>query len=367
MRYVSIDGATLGCPLKWTCLRDLGAAKGLTHLELDFVQDGPLNVIHNNQLAAFKDLRTLILNWEPAPVANAANSANTARPETAPLPPGICNLKNLEVLKLSSSTIGGRIPNEISNLSSLKELSVTNGKLAELPVEFSILPALTKLSFAHNTGSMMLQKNTWRILADLENLQHLDLTDSNVRTVQDVLHVHEGLDNLNFLSLEHLDLSCNRLGPIPEIDDLMTIICLETLNLSNCSLSVVPPKLSQAYALETLDLSCNQLVDLPEDMSELGCLMELRAADNAFPALPAVIKSMERLVVADFSRCCYLEIASSMKDLVESLDHLRNLKLHKLDKGMFQQSSKMWLAELSQEFENAGRGPVLRDIDGILY
>lgn len=282
------------------------------------------------------------------------NNSNNSEPQTAPLPRGIFELKNLEVLNLSSHTIGGDLPREISKLSSLKELAITCGKLVSIPSDFAGLDSLTKLSFAHNRGTMMQNTGTWLILAALRNLVDLNLTDSGVKKVQDML---KGLDDdTDFTKLERLNLSHNRLGPLPEINDLMLVNGVSDLNLSNCSLAVVPANIANSCALRRLDLSCNQLVDLPEEMENCQLLEELNAADNSFPALPAALKDMECLEHADFSRCCYLEVSRSLTHLVTDLVLLETLKLDKYDRGVFQTSSKKWLAELSQEFYDCGRG-----------
>jgi Leucine-rich repeat (LRR) protein len=67
------------------------------------------------------------------------------------------------------------------------------------------------------------------------------------------------------------------------------------LDLSNLSLTELPPEIGQLGVLRSLNLSNNQLSSLPPEMAQLESLTYLILDDNRFSAVPIVLFNLPKL------------------------------------------------------------------------
>ena len=188
------------------------------------------------------------------------------------------NFKTLTYLNLSNSYFSGKIPYEISHLSSLVslDLSLNNGLLIETPVWKSVIHNLTQLRellldytnmSSIRPNSLMNLSSTLTTLS-LHNcylqgkLQNNFLCLPNMQTLD--LGGNRNLDlgslpkcNWSSISLKFLDLSEIRFsGEL--LDSIGNMKSLKHLDLYYCNLSgSIPTSLGNLTKLTTLDLSYN--------------------------------------------------------------------------------------------------------------
>jgi uncharacterized repeat protein (TIGR01451 family) len=191
---------------------------------------------------------------------------------TRGIPLQLTNLSNLEVLELTR--IYSNIPPELSGISNLKEL-VLEGVNGNIPPELGNLSNLQKLSLYNSqlNGSIPPE------LGNLSNLTHLSLSNSVFSEQQLSGSIPPELGNLS--NLTHLWLSASQLsGNIPpELGNLST---LTRLGLRGTQLSgSIPPELGNLSSLQELNLSDNQLSgSIPSELGNLSTLQQLNLSNN---------------------------------------------------------------------------------------
>ncbi|KAL4269561.1 hypothetical protein GQ457_HM000020 [Hibiscus cannabinus] len=246
---------------------------------------------------------------------------------TVPIPPTICDLKNLTLLDLSYNYIPGEfpslyncsklqtlylsqnyfvgpIPDDIDRLSALVYLDVgANNFSGNIPPSIGRLPNLQTLYVYQNQFNGTFPKE----IGNLSNLEVLGMAYnefSPMRIPQEfgqltklwylwmaqtnlIGEIPENFNNLS--SLQHLDLSRNNLeGPIP---DRLFSLNLTNVYLYNNNLSGEIPRPVEAMNLVQIDLSNNNLTgSIPEDFGKLQYLDFLNLFSNQLTGeLPASI------------------------------------------------------------------------------
>ncbi|KAG0450636.1 hypothetical protein HPP92_026836 [Vanilla planifolia] len=194
-------------------------------------------------------------------------------PNFASLPPSLfSSSSSLEQLVLNSNDgLGGEIPRSISNLKSLRVLSLSqNAFHGGIPRE----------------------------LGDLSKLQQLDLSYNSLRG-----EIPEEMGGLTSLGI--IDLSSNELqGNLPA--SIGKLHALQKIDLSFNSLSGrVPPELGELENLVLLDLSHNKLTGLlPEELSGMKQVQYFLMEDNPLNTkIPFFLANLKNLVVIGFSGC----------------------------------------------------------------
>lgn len=182
------------------------------------------------------------------------------------------SLHSLENLVLESNpSLSGEIPSTLSNITSLKVLSLLQNNLnGEIPKEIGGLVNLEQIDISYNNliGS---------IPEEIEGLKSLSILDLSWNSLQGM--VPHSLGDLQFL--EKIDFSWNKLQ------------------------GRIPPELGKLKRLVLLDLSHNSLEGpIPENLSGLHQLQYLMMEENPINTeIPSFIGALMELTVLSFSGC----------------------------------------------------------------
>lgn len=242
------------------------------------------------------------------------------------LPDGLGGLGQLETLDLSHNLLRS-LPDGIGELTRLKTIDLSHNELRALPEAFGALEMLQTLILDANPRFVALG-GFLRRLGRLERARFADCAIARIES-PDVFRdapIRELVLASNMLaafalrlgedSLEMLDLSGNQLERAPT-EVLEHCRRLRVLNLRENRLTALPATIGLQVSLETLELSENALELLPDELTQCSSLRELRCDHNYLTALPTrmgMLRSLERLHVA-FNRLTVLP--SSLCDLVE--------------------------------------------------
>ncbi|MXX53180.1 MAG: hypothetical protein F4Z35_04375 [Dehalococcoidia bacterium] len=215
-------------------------------------------------------------------------------------------------LHLEDNLLGGEIPPQVGDLSSLSMLGLSNnGIYGNIPPELGSLERLTWLSLEGNFLSGVIPPE----LGALDNLETLDLGRNELRG-----RIPPELGNLSRLrhlklqynilvgaippelgglaNLENLLLGGNRLiGPVPT--ELQHLSSLRWLRLSNNELSgAIPAELSLLRNVVSIDLGWNQITgEIPVELSGMARLQTLILSGNELTGrIPAELGNLTGLI-----------------------------------------------------------------------
>ncbi|TYI09344.1 hypothetical protein ES332_A09G066000v1 [Gossypium tomentosum] len=217
------------------------------------------------------------------------------------LPSRLGNLSMLTYLNLSTSSFSGQIPLEISWLSRLTSLDLSNtmrlefgmfshgGLKLERPDFKSLIQNLTSLKHLH-LRHVVISSPVPNILANLSSLSSLDLSYCGLlgKLPTSIFH----LPNIQFLDVsKNLQLS----GTLPA-----TLSCrrLKFLSTRFTSLSgVLPASIGNLHSLELLDVTaCKFRGPLPSSLGNLTNLTELALLNNSFSGdIPSFLSNLTRM------------------------------------------------------------------------
>ena len=187
------------------------------------------------------------------------------------IPTAIAGMAKLRIFDFGGSRLGGLIPPALGNLLSLEELHLgSNQFTGEIPVELAKLTHLTTLDLANNHLAGKIPD----AIGTMSSLQYLFL-DINQLTGS----VPASLGDLS--SLLYLGLSNNQLtGTIPP--QLGKLRSVEQLNLAvNQLTGTIPKELGNLENVRILIVAQNQLTGtIPDDLYRLTTLVELYVGDN---------------------------------------------------------------------------------------
>jgi len=96
-------------------------------------------------------------------------------------------------------------------------------------------------------------------IAELYNLQHLDLSNNQIKEIPKQIG--------QLVNLQQLYLSNNQIKEIPK--ELCQLSNLQTLSLSNNSIKKIPKELSQLINLQHLFIHNNSIKEIPKEMGQL--------------------------------------------------------------------------------------------------
>ncbi|HEC40125.1 hypothetical protein LCGC14_1291320 [marine sediment metagenome] len=202
----------------------------------------------------------------------------------------ISKLTSLEVLQLSNNIVG-KFPTSFSNLQKLKSLNIKAISMGKIPESLTRLNSLEDLDISSN--------NLTNIPNSIENLTELkELRAENNR----IKSLPEAISKL-FL-LKSLNLSNNRLISLPEtIGELKN---LDELRINRNNIKELPLSVGNLQSLDFLHLGQNNLRELPDSFVELKLLITLYLNDN---------KELDKYII------------ERLPDLIDKMPSLRNLYL----------------------------------------
>eukprot|EP00250_Pteridium_aquilinum_P028354 c36999_g1_i1 orf=183-1556(+) len=266
---------------------------------------------------------------------------NPACAPNASIPTAITKLSRLRSLFIFEcfSTMNTTIPLSLVKLApTLQELSLrTNSALVgSIPAELSSLTSLQLLSLSQNglTGHIPAQ------LSKLKALQHLDLSDNSLSG-----ELPPELGSLHNLVI--LDLSVNSLsGPVPSSWGNLTM--LQKLDLSFNSLQgVLPQELGNMRKLQFLAMNDNMITGpCPAQMASLGSLQYLILDNNPMnTTLPSFIGGYRNLMALSLSNSGYFGT------IPEEYSKLENLTVLSLDRNNLTGSIPSGLGQLPHIYQ----------------
>lgn len=172
------------------------------------------------------------------------------------------------------------LPDELWELTHLKELNLYRNKLVSLPTKIGKLHNLTQLDISYNQLTSL--------PSELEQLTHLEQLNVEVNKLTNLPPEIGHLSNL-----QRLRLGRNQLIKLPVEFSLLS--SLEILFFSNNGLSVLPTEIMQMPSLTSLDFSSNHLISLPPEIGRLEKLTNFSLSDNELFFLPPEIGELANL------------------------------------------------------------------------
>jgi hypothetical protein len=368
----------LGFTLRWNILKKIAAAaKTLTTLTLDFVDDGNITSAHVEDIKVFEKLEHLTLRWTPflgdqrmgerslslMELPTTAHSDGTTSTASS-LPSNLFDLQHLKTLNLNSQGINGYFHSDLHRLQHLTQLRLEHQNISGL--DFSIPENIVSISLrGSNLGPSIMVNGLERYINEgmATSWREIDLAHCNLKKLK--ITEYDDDDEADceqlLLAVETLDLSYNSLGPLAEIDFIGDMWNLKRLHLCSCGLSNISGRVTFfLHELQFLDLSSNNLVDFPPDFIHMKRLRELYLRNNHFPAIPEIVQRMGSLRHIDFRECNYLEIPKSITEWLVGKENLTRVDVSKsIRDGRFQDSSILWLEEAVKSLTLVGRGDVL--------
>jgi len=252
------------------------------------------------------------------------------------LPAALCSCTRLRHLELDGHSETCVLPPQISSLQHFEVLSIYGNDSTRVPAELGALTRLTRLELMGDDDKEDEEEEVPlpfpEELENLTSLRELKLEGHKLNAVPSFIN--------RLTRLERLSLACNdRMGEAaapgfgfaPEFPSMPR---LTSLNLSGCYLTAVPPAvLSQMPALKVLNLSGNDLRILPNDLFQrLPELRELDLSETVFGAFPGALAggaaappplALTRLALSGCQLSSSVEQLRSMPAL-RSLDLSRN-------------------------------------------
>lgn len=348
LHITNCGSGNLGWSMVKTLARNYPAR--LTSLALEGVA-GHFEYDHWTYVCKLSGLKSLTVSYLPQPEEETYDVM---------LPNSMSKLIRLEKFSLTCSELK-LVDAAFMPLNDLKSLSLIDTKIALLPGGFSDLRELTYLNVGGN--HTWAEQPVMRFASDLlglEELKVLDISDSGLTKLR-WFEKHEGLA----YNITELRLAGNPFSHPPTIEFFPLEASLRDLDLSRCSLSVLPDGIEDLEQLTRLDVSHNLLVHLPLDQECGGLPSRLRlliASDNPLPCIPEAseFRPYRHLRKIDLTACPYLEFARSASWMVTAFPRLQTLSLEKGDAGKFKDSTVEWLEKLVEDFKGSGRRDVVQ-------
>jgi hypothetical protein len=172
------------------------------------------------------------------------------------------------------------LPRTIRRFTRLKSLNVIGAHLSQLPDELWDLRTLRELSLSENKLTAIPEE-----VGLLTNLRELNLSSSNLTSLP------ESIGNLRALRVLSV-CSCQLIALPRTIGDLSS---LKELYVYVNRLKAVPEEIGQLSDLRCLDLTYNCITHLPDTIGQLSSLKRLLLNNNRLADLPASITQLNSL------------------------------------------------------------------------
>lgn len=209
-------------------------------------------------------------------------------------------LTAISLLELSNNKIK-MVPEQITLLSTLTRLDLTNNDITSLPASLSLLPNLKVLLLEGNPlrgiRRDLLSKGTGELLKYLrgrvkEEPESADGADTAMTLPSQArVNVHD------IKALKLLAYSDKQAGCIPEeLFDTAADQSITTVNFSKNQLTSVPPRLMEFHAsLSEINLGFNRLTCCSPDICKLLQLAHIDLRNNHLSDLPSELKNLTKL------------------------------------------------------------------------
>lgn len=242
------------------------------------------------------------------------------------LPPYSFEGLKIKILDLSENSIDNLDQIFTKLDTDLKEINLNNAN-----VDYDVLKILgrfknlTHLSLSHN--EILARELPHKVLADLLDLEYLDLSENNFRFADDLKEL-PGLTNLIFLSLRETNLNLRNKDSLRFLKNL---ISLEELNLNSnvdgaFTLGSIFKNLN-LFSLKRLNLQSNHIAKMQDDtFKDIENLQILDLSDNILPMVPFALTST-------LSNLTHLNVSSNnihyiLDNTFENMTKLTYLNLH---------------------------------------
>ena len=245
-------------------------------------------------------------------------------------PTSVSSFSKLQKLDLSSNQLSGEISPSISGLSNLVRLDLSNNRFTGDPTA-SILPLfnLKEISVGNNQfvfGDI----NTF--IQNFPTLQVLDIAKTGL------IAVPQNVSTLT--NLESLNLSNNTISQ--NFSALSALSNLKELNLAGNQLTKIPSEIATLKGLTSLDVSHNLFTtNYSATLTSLKNLEWLSLASNQITAFPTEFNLLKKLVHLNFSD-------NQISDGTESLLVLKSIEQIYLDKNLLSGSFPSALLQLDK-------------------
>jgi len=207
-------------------------------------------------------------------------------------PEELLELSSLKELKLNGNEIE-KIPDEINRLKNLKKVDFSSNKIKNMPANFKELKKIEVLLLDNNE----IQTFPAEILS-LSELKNLQISKNKIDCLP---------DNFNLLkNIIKLDVSHNKIKRLPKkIDELVNI---KNIFIGSNELDCFPEEILSFINLETIDLSNNQINKIPDGIDRLKNLYELSISKNKINSIPPKIERLNKLALLDLGINKFTEI-----------------------------------------------------------
>ncbi|MFZ4729681.1 MAG: leucine-rich repeat domain-containing protein, partial [Pseudanabaena sp.] len=245
------------------------------------------------------------------------------------IPQEIFQLTNLKELLVAYNQITA-IPDEIANLANLTTLDINRNQITVIPDEIAQLSNLNWLSLSNNQITAIPDA-----ISNLANLTTLDLSNNQITVIPDAI---SNLANLNWLSLSN-----NQITVIP--DAIGKLVNLTTLYLWKNQITTIPDAIAQLFSLKSLSLSKNKISVIPDAIAQLSNLQALRLDRNQISIIPDKIDQLTNLQTLNLNRNYISVIPDSITKLpkLQSFD-LNNNQINFIPESIAQLSNLQRLA-----------------------
>ncbi len=224
-------------------------------------------------IGKLKKLKRLILGkWDSLKKEYIGNQLSS-------LPKEISQLTNLQTLGLSDCQIT-EIPAEIAQLTNLQTLDLRRNQIKEIPAEIAQLTNLQTLDLSRNQI-----KEIPAEIAQLTNLQTLHLHNNQIREIPAAI--------TQLTNLQTLHLGINQIKEIPAV--IAQLTNLQKLYLNNNQIAEIPAAIAQLTNLQELYLGANKITEIPDTIAQLTNLQDLFLDSNQITEIPAAIAQLTNL------------------------------------------------------------------------
>ncbi|GLJ37971.1 hypothetical protein SUGI_0772970 [Cryptomeria japonica] len=293
------------CMLSGPIPPSLANLTSLTHLQLDgnsFFSSIPTHLQNLSRLVSLKLSNCELKGSIPSDLSSLPSLQEVDLSANLDLEGKLSSIlplhsASLESLVLTTTSVGGAIPDAIVNISSLTRLDLSNCFVqGMLPLTIANLTRLVMLDISNNMLNGSIPPFGAKPPLGTFPLAYIDLSYNKLQgripsmllgAFGELRYVHlrqnlltGDIPSLDMATLKSLDLSNNKLnGTIPSLANIKSLVLLDLSN--NLLTGKIPASVGQLLSLSTLDLSNNLLTHaIPHNILNLSQLKVLSLSSN---------------------------------------------------------------------------------------